>query len=41
LDRNLLRNVELHSFVIDDKSASGVSEDELKALQAAYDVTSS
>ncbi|EEY61900.1 uncharacterized protein PITG_13862 [Phytophthora infestans T30-4] len=39
LDRNLLRNVKLHSFVIDDKSASGVSEDELKALQAAYEVS--
>ncbi|POM76396.1 Hypothetical protein PHPALM_6366 [Phytophthora palmivora] len=36
LDRNLLRNVELHSFVIDDK----VSEDDLKALQAIYTVTS-
>ncbi|KAF4037496.1 hypothetical protein GN244_ATG10230 [Phytophthora infestans] len=39
LDRNLLRNVKLHSFVIDDKSASGVSEDELRALQAAYEVS--
>ncbi|ETK85812.1 hypothetical protein L915_09479 [Phytophthora nicotianae] len=40
LDRNLLRNVELHSFVIDDKSATSVSEDELKALQKAYQVSS-
>ncbi|KAG6971761.1 hypothetical protein JG688_00004302 [Phytophthora aleatoria] len=40
LDRSLLRNVELHSFVIDDKSATGVSEDELKALQTAYEVSS-
>ncbi|KAG7378406.1 hypothetical protein PHYPSEUDO_010131 [Phytophthora pseudosyringae] len=40
LDRDLLRGVELHSFVVDDKSAAGVSEDELKALQAAYEVTS-
>ncbi|KAL3667014.1 hypothetical protein V7S43_007959 [Phytophthora oleae] len=40
LDRNLLRNVELHSFLIDDKSATGVSEDELKALQSMYEVTS-
>ncbi|KAH7484707.1 uncharacterized protein KRP23_3763 [Phytophthora ramorum] len=39
LNRNLLRNVELHSFVIDDKSATGVSEDELKALEAAFKVT--
>lgn len=40
LDRNLLRNVKLHSFVIDDESTSGISEDDLKALHAAFDVTS-
>ncbi|GMF33396.1 unnamed protein product [Phytophthora lilii] len=40
LDRNLLRNVELHSFVIDDKSGAGISADDLTALQAAFDVTS-
>eukprot|EP00644_Phytophthora_capsici_P009772 jgi/Phyca11/118011/e_gw1.35.118.1 len=39
LDRNLLRNVELDTFLIDDKSATGVSESELKALQAMYEVT--
>ncbi|KAG6609101.1 uncharacterized protein IUM83_13386 [Phytophthora cinnamomi] len=40
LDRNLLRDIKLHSFVIDDKSAAGISEDALKALHAAFDVTS-
>ncbi|KAE9013348.1 hypothetical protein PF005_g18978 [Phytophthora fragariae] len=40
LDRNLLRNIELHSFVIDDKSAAGISDDDLKALHAAFEVTS-
>ncbi|GMG16770.1 unnamed protein product [Phytophthora fragariaefolia] len=39
LDRKLLRNVKLHSFVIDDKSAGGVSEDDLKALHAAFEVS--
>ncbi|KAE9294706.1 hypothetical protein PF001_g17655 [Phytophthora fragariae] len=40
LDRNLLRNIELHSFVIDDKGAAGISDDDLKALHAAFEVTS-
>lgn len=40
LDRNLLRNIELHSFVIDDKSAAAISDDDLKALHAAFEVTS-
>ncbi|OWZ10394.1 hypothetical protein PHMEG_00016760 [Phytophthora megakarya] len=36
LDRNLLRYVELHSFVMDEK----LSEQDLDALQTAYTVTS-
>ncbi|KAK1946030.1 hypothetical protein P3T76_003078 [Phytophthora citrophthora] len=40
LDRNLLRNVDLHTFLIDDKSATGISEDELKTLQTMYEVSS-
>ncbi|KAL8003981.1 hypothetical protein Plhal703r1_c11g0058051 [Plasmopara halstedii] len=38
LDRNLLRDIQLHLFVVGD-TKGGISEDDLKALQAAYDVT--
>ncbi|KAI9912753.1 hypothetical protein PsorP6_005079 [Peronosclerospora sorghi] len=39
LDRNLLQNVALHSFIIADKSTPGVSEPELNSLKKAYEVT--
>lgn len=41
LNRNVLENVQLHSFVVCNSSAAEGSENELKALQAAYDVSTS
>ncbi|RQM13325.1 hypothetical protein KXD40_003302 [Peronospora effusa] len=40
LDHNLLQDVKLHLFVVDNKSATGLLKDDVKALTEKYEVTS-
>ncbi|CAI5702527.1 unnamed protein product [Peronospora effusa] len=40
LDHNLLEDVKLHLFVVDNKSATGLLKDDVKALTEKYEVTS-